>query len=112
MPLILAEFCGCWGCTWQEGIINVFLVSLGSKMTLKLLCILLLPIFFLVLMLVAGLVQVYESISGWGRALLGIPGQTHLNLFDKNMKFCVAGKAGKLLENRNIFSGKLREFLF
>jgi hypothetical protein len=39
-------------------------------------------------------------------------GQTHLNLFDKNMKFCVAGKAGKLLENRNIFSGKLREFLF
>lgn len=31
MPLILAEFCGRWGCTWQEGIINLFLVTLFSK---------------------------------------------------------------------------------
>jgi hypothetical protein len=46
------------------------------------------------------------------RPITSAAGQTHLNLFDKNTKFCVAGKAGKLLENRNIFSGKLREFLF
>jgi len=32
-----------------------------------------------------------------------LSGQTHLNLFDKNMKFCVAGKAEKLGENSNIF---------
>lgn len=31
MPLILAEFCGRWGCTWQEGIFNLFLVALFSK---------------------------------------------------------------------------------
>lgn len=77
MQLILAEFCGRWGCTWQEGLINVLLVSLGSKRTLILLCILLgillLPIFFGVLILLIGLETVYEFISGWGRALLDIP---------------------------------------
>lgn len=73
MQLILAEFCGRWGCTWQEGIINVILASLDGKSALILLCILLLPIFLGVLMLLAGLVTVYEFISGWSRALLGIP---------------------------------------
>jgi hypothetical protein len=72
MQLILAEFCGRWGCTWQEGIINVILASLDGKSALILMGILLMPIFFAVLMLLAGLVTVYEFISGWGRALLGI----------------------------------------
>ena len=73
MPLILAEFCGRWGCTWQENIFNIILASLDGKSALILLGILLLPIFLGVLMLLAGLVTVYEFISGWGRALLGIP---------------------------------------
>jgi hypothetical protein len=73
MPLILAEFCGRWGCTWQENILNIILASLDGKSALILLGILLLPIFLGVLMLLAGLIRLYEFISGWGRALLGIP---------------------------------------
>ncbi|HEY9635771.1 MAG TPA: hypothetical protein V6D14_20365 [Coleofasciculaceae cyanobacterium] len=73
MPLILAEFCGRWGCTLQENILNIILASLDGKSALILLGILLLPIFLGVLMLLAGLIRLYEFISGWGRALLGIP---------------------------------------
>lgn len=73
MQLILAEFYGRWGCTWQENILNIILASLDGKSTLILLGILLLPIFLGVLMLLAGLVKVYEFISGWSGALLGIP---------------------------------------
>jgi hypothetical protein len=72
MPLILAEFCGRWGCTWQENVLNIILASLDGKSTLILLGVLLMPILFGVLMLLAGLVTVYEFISGWSRALLGI----------------------------------------
>ena len=73
MSLILAEFCGRWGCTWQENILNIILASLDGKSALILLGILLMPIFMGLLILLIGLVTVYEFISGWGRALLGIP---------------------------------------
>jgi hypothetical protein len=73
MPLILAEFCGRWGCTWQENILNIILASLDGKSALILLGILLMPIFMGLLILLIGLVTAYEFISGWGRALLGIP---------------------------------------
>ncbi len=73
MPLILAEFCGRWGCTWQENILNIILASLDGKSALILLGILLMPIFMGVLMLLGGLIRLYEFISSWGRALLGIP---------------------------------------
>jgi hypothetical protein len=72
MPLILAEFCGRWGCTWQEKIINVILASLDAKSALILLGILLMPILFGVLMFLAGLVNIYELILFWGRAVLGL----------------------------------------
>ena len=29
--LIFLEFCGRWGCTWQEGILNVFLSTFLSS---------------------------------------------------------------------------------
>jgi hypothetical protein len=73
MPLFLAEFCGRWGCTWQENILNIILASRDGKSALILLGILLMPIFMGLLILLIGLVTVYEFISGWGRALLGIP---------------------------------------
>ena len=73
MPLILAEFCERWGCTWQENILNIILASLDGKSALILLGILLMPIFMGLLILLIGLVTAYEFISGWGRALLGIP---------------------------------------
>jgi hypothetical protein len=72
MSLIFAEFCGRWGCTWQENILNIILASLDGKSALILLGILLMPIFTGLLILLIGLVTAYEFISGWGRALLGI----------------------------------------
>lgn len=30
MPLFLAVFCGRWGCTWWEGIITLFIMSLPA----------------------------------------------------------------------------------
>jgi hypothetical protein len=37
MLLISAEFCGRWGCTWQENILNIILASLDGKSALILL---------------------------------------------------------------------------
>lgn len=63
MPLILAEFCGRWGCTWWEGIITVILVSLGFKGILLLLGAILLGLVLLLLKLI----EFYEFISNWQR---------------------------------------------
>lgn len=61
MHLVLAEFCGRWGCTWQEGIVNLFLVTLFSKGG----WIFLLGILFLVgLFFVGGFITVYEFFVG------------------------------------------------
>lgn len=59
-----------------------------------------------------GVTQVFTNLAMKGAQQFGIlTGQTHLNLFDKNMKFCVAGKVGKLVENSNIFSGETEKIL-
>jgi hypothetical protein len=64
MQPILAEVCTRWGCTWQEGIINVFLASFGLPGLLILLAMLLSPI----LLLIGGWLRVSEFISGLSKA--------------------------------------------
>jgi hypothetical protein len=48
MQLILAEFCGRWGCTWWENIINLIVASAGLPGIILLLFLILLPVIFLV----------------------------------------------------------------
>jgi hypothetical protein len=72
MQLVLAELCGRWGCSWQENVLNIILANLDGKSGLILLGILLISIFWGVLMLLTGLVTVYEFILFWGKSLLGI----------------------------------------
>lgn len=60
MPLLLAEFCGRWGCTWQEGIFNLFLVALFSKGGWILLLGIPFLLFLIGLFFVGGFRAVYE----------------------------------------------------
>ncbi len=55
MPLIFAEFCGRWGCTWWEGIITLFIMSLPA-----------IPV--LLLLLVLGLLKAVLFITKFARA--------------------------------------------
>lgn len=61
MQPILAEFCGRWGCTWQEGIFNLILGILFSKGGWVFLAGL---IFLVGLFFVGGFLTVYEFLVG------------------------------------------------
>ncbi|MEG3873921.1 MULTISPECIES: hypothetical protein [unclassified Microcoleus] len=67
MQLILAEFCGRWGCSWWEKIITIILVSLKGKGVVLLLGLLLIPIFLVLLILLVGLMPAFEFIARFGR---------------------------------------------
>ncbi|MEG4803137.1 hypothetical protein QUB63_25010 [Microcoleus sp. ARI1-B5] len=67
MQLILAEFCGRWGCSWWENIITIILVSLKGKGAVLLLGLLLMPIFLVVLILLLGLIPAFEFIASFGK---------------------------------------------
>jgi hypothetical protein len=67
MQLILAEFCGRWGCSWWENIITIILVSLKGKGAVLLLGLLLIPIVLVVLILLVGLMPAFEFIASFGR---------------------------------------------
>ncbi|MDQ2098866.1 MAG: hypothetical protein QQW96_14600 [Tychonema bourrellyi B0820] len=67
MQLILAEFCGCWGCSWWENIITIILVSLKGKGAVLLLGLLLIPIVLVVLILLLCLMPAFEFIASFGR---------------------------------------------
>lgn len=61
MQPILAEFCGRWGCTWQEGIFSLFLGILFSKGG----WVFLVGLIFLVgLFFVGGFLTVYGFLTG------------------------------------------------
>ncbi|MEG3929607.1 MULTISPECIES: hypothetical protein [unclassified Microcoleus] len=67
MQLILAEFCGRWGCSWWENIITIILVSLKGKGVVLLLGLLVMPIFLVLLILLVGLMPAFEFIARFGR---------------------------------------------
>ncbi|MEG4275096.1 MULTISPECIES: hypothetical protein [unclassified Microcoleus] len=67
MQLILAEFCGRWGCSWWENIITIILVSLKGKGVVLLLGLLVMPIFLVLLILLVGLMPAFELIASFGR---------------------------------------------
>ncbi|MGB7708320.1 MAG: hypothetical protein WBL95_02015 [Microcoleus sp.] len=67
MQLILAEFCGRWGCYWWENIITIILVSLKGKGAVLLLGLLLIPIVLVVLILLVCLMPAFEFIASFGR---------------------------------------------
>lgn len=67
MQLILAEFCGRWGCSWWENMITIILVSLKGKGAVLLLGLLLIPIVLVVLILLVGLIPAFEFIASFGR---------------------------------------------
>ena len=67
MQLILAEFCGRWGCSWWENIITIILVSLKGKGAVILLGLLLIPIVLVVLILLVALMPAFEFIASFGR---------------------------------------------
>lgn len=67
MQLILAEFCGRWGCSWWENIITIILVSLKGKGAVLLLGLLLMSIFLVVLILLVCLMPAFEFIASFGR---------------------------------------------
>jgi hypothetical protein len=74
----LAEFCGRWGCSWWENIITIILVSLKGKSAVLLLGLLLIPIVFVVLILLVGLIPAFELIASFGRDKQDIKNQTIL----------------------------------
>jgi len=59
MQLILAEFCGRWGCSWWENIISLFLASSGVGGIMVLLGLILLPILLIVLVILTVFTQVF-----------------------------------------------------
>lgn len=63
MQLILAEFCGRWGCSWWENIITIILMSFKGKAAIVLLGLLLVPILLVVLIFLLGSIQIVEFIS-------------------------------------------------
>ena len=67
MQLILAEFCGRWGCSWWENMITIILVSLKGKGAVILLGLLLIPIVLVVLILLVCLMPAFEFIASFGR---------------------------------------------
>ena len=67
MQLILAEFCGRWGCSWWENIITIIFVSLKGKGAVLLLGLLLIPIFLVVLILLVAMIPAFEFIASFGR---------------------------------------------
>ncbi|MBE9188003.1 hypothetical protein IQ270_26010 [Microcoleus sp. LEGE 07076] len=67
MQLILAEFCGRWGCSWWENIITIILVSLKGKGAVLLVGLLLIPIFLVVLILLVASIPAFEFIASFGK---------------------------------------------
>jgi Na+-transporting methylmalonyl-CoA/oxaloacetate decarboxylase gamma subunit len=67
MQLILAEFCGRWGCSWWENIITIILMSFKGKAAIVLLGLLLVLILLVVLIFLLGLFQVAAIISSFSK---------------------------------------------
>lgn len=67
MQLILAEFCGRWGCSWWENIITIILMSFKGKAAIVLLGLLLVLILLVVLIFLLGLIQVIAFISSFSK---------------------------------------------
>lgn len=59
MQLILAEFCGRWGCSWWEKIINLILGSLGTTGIITYFGLILLPIILIVLVVLTVFTQIF-----------------------------------------------------
>ena len=59
MQLILAEFCGRWGCSWWEKIINLILGSLGNTGIIIYFGLILLPIILIVLVVLTVFTQIF-----------------------------------------------------
>jgi len=58
MPLILAEFCGRWGCTWWEGIINLIIMNFPAFILL---------FFWFIILLILGGIEAVDFITNFGK---------------------------------------------
>ncbi|BDA76019.1 hypothetical protein CAL7716_101850 (plasmid) [Calothrix sp. PCC 7716] len=61
MQLFFAEFCGRWGCTWQEGLLTLLLMTLFKTGLVGIIFILALPL-LVVGSVVLGIAWIYEII--------------------------------------------------
>ncbi|MEG3850074.1 hypothetical protein QT971_22600 [Microcoleus sp. herbarium19] len=107
MQLILAEFCGRWGCSWWENIITIILVSLKGKGAVLLLGLLLMPIFVVVLILLVGLIPAYEFIASLGRDKKDIENLNNSHEQDQSILSAGAKFVGR--RGANFLGRKLKE---
>jgi len=107
MQLILAEFCGRWGCSWWENIIAIILVSLKGKGVVLLLGLLLMPIFLVVLILLVGLIPAFEFIASFGRDKQDIENQKKSQEQDQSILSAGAKFVGR--RGAKYLGRKLRE---
>ena len=107
MQLILAEFCGRWGCSWWENIITIILVSLKGKGAVLLLGLLLIPIFLVVLILRVGLIPAYEFLASFGRDKQDIENQNNSQEQDQTIVSAGAKFVGR--KGAKFLGRKLKE---
>lgn len=58
MPLILAEYCGRWGCTWWEGIISLIIMNFPAFVFL---------FFLFIILLLLGVIEAVDFITNFGK---------------------------------------------
>jgi hypothetical protein len=58
MPLIFAEYCGRWGCTWWEGIITLIIMNFPAFAFL---------FFWFIVLLLLGVLKAVDFITNFGK---------------------------------------------
>lgn len=63
MQLLLAEFCGRWGCSWQEGLLTLFFMALFKCGPVVGLLVIFAPILLIIFLIFYPIIFIYDKIT-------------------------------------------------